>query len=273
MYQEFNLTDIVTDSANKQIIIQTNKAINSLDKDSVVIEVFERKTKTPLTFDFNIDFNKLIITLINWPIPNIEYIISVKGLKSLENEELDSNIKRRITFESSVLSTVEITSPIMFEKVDELNIKLNEINNKNDDELINKYYIQISKDTSFFETVNEFISDKDSIITTLKDVGQYYIRARVQKDENNYSEWSNIISFIYKKENRKEEYPNIPDEDIHVDIDIDSEEPDIIIEDPLQIIEIPEQGITPEESFLFIFNNAIDDFSIDEIIVTRKDVR
>ena len=71
----------------------------------------------------------------------------------------------------------------------------------------------------------------------------------------------------------KEEYPNIPDEDIHVDIDIDSEEPDIIIEDPLQIIEIPEQGITPEESFLFIFNNEIDDFSIDEIIVTRKDVR
>ena len=39
------------------------------------------------------------------------------------------------------------------------------------------------------------------------------------------------------------------------------------------ITNMPEQGITPDSGFLFIFNNKIDDFSVDDIVIIREDVR
>ena len=270
MYQEFSVTAINTNTAKKQITIETNKAINNINKESIIIEIYERSTKTPMLFDYDISFNILTITLKDWPIINTDYILSVKGLISIDEESLTSNIKRRFRFESEITSTIDILSPSMFEKINELNIVLRENKENEQDDLINTYYIEIAKDTSFYELTNSLIANKTELTISLKDIGQYYIRARVQKDESNYSDWSDIISFVYKKE--KEDIKEPEEDNDYVDIDMGEDEPNIEMSDPLIICDYPEQGITPD-SFIFTFNNNIDDFSVDDIIIIRKDVR
>ena len=108
MYQEFSVTAINTNTAKKQITIETNKAINNINKESIIIEIYERSTKTPMLFDYDISFNILTITLKDWPIINTDYILSVKGLMSIDEESLTSNIKRRFRFESEITSTIDI---------------------------------------------------------------------------------------------------------------------------------------------------------------------
>lgn len=270
MYQEFSIINIIPRASEKKIIIEANKAINNLETEKIIIDLYERKTKTPVLFDFEINFDKLIITLRDWPIPNTDYILGVKGIESITEDVLESNIKKKLIFTSDVTSTVSILSPTMFEKVKDLTIKLKE-STINNESLINSYYIEVAKDSSFYETLNKFNCAKDELEIILKESGQYFIRARVQKDENNFGAWSEYISFIYK-DLIKEEVPE-KDEEIFVDIDMGDETPEVIISDPLIIKEFPEQGVTPEEGFLFVFNNPIDDLSVDEIIVIRKDVR
>lgn len=272
MYQEFAITSIDTEIQNKRIIIKANKAINK-NIENIVIDIYERDTKTPVLFDYCIDIDKVIIKLKEWPIPNTDYILGVTGITSILDETLDANIKKRIKFTSNVISKVKITSPVMFEEIKDLDIVLVEdIENKT-----NSYYIEVAKDNSFFNITNKVIVNKEFIRLDLKDKGQHFIRARVQTDDSNYSKWSSTISFIYGNSNIS--IPNCnTDKDICEDVEIDTDFgdqdlPELDLSDPFIITEYPEQGITPEEGLLIAFNNYINDMSLDNIIVTRKEVK
>ena len=275
MYQEFSIISIDTVIQKKQITIEANKAINNMNDEDIIIQVYERETKTPMLFDHSIDFDKLIITLKEWPIPNTDYIIGVTGITSVTGDELDSNIKKRVRFDSKVLSKVKIASPAMFEEAKALNVKLTEVYERPED-IINKFYIEVSSDNAFFDVTNRTTIDKDTVTLSLKQNGQYYIRARVQSDDTNFSVWSSTISFIYgSKENSN--VPPVVDNDDNIDIDVDlgedDLEPAIDISEPFIITDYPDQGVTPEEGLLIAFSNLIDDMSLDNIIITRKEVR
>jgi hypothetical protein len=274
MYQEFAIIGIEPITKDKQIIITANKAINENIKDSIIIQVYERQTKADLLFDYEVQYEKLIITLKDWPIPNTDYILGVSGILSVTDEELTSNVKTRFKFNSDVLTTAKILSPAMFEEVKSLDIKLLEVSEKPED-LINQYYIEVATDNAFYNVTNKTTICKDNATLYVKEEGQYFIRARVQRDDSNYSEWSTIISFIYG--NKGAVTPPVQDTDvfdINVDIDNPDEmEPEVSIFDPFVITEYPEQGVTPDTSLLIAFSNLIDDMSLDNIIITRKDVR
>jgi hypothetical protein len=274
MYNEFSIVAIDTAIQNKQIIIEANKTINSNASDNIVIELYERATKTPLVFNYTVEKEKLIITSRDWPIPNTDYILGVTGITSVTGDTLEGNIKKRVKFESNVLSTVKVTSPIMFEEVKSLDINLVE---EADDSanLVGSYYIEVATDNAFFNIVHQTTASKASFTLYLKEQGQHFIRARVQKDDCNYSRWSPAISFIYGAV--PESYPTDLEEeealnDIPIEID-DDLEPIIDLSVAFEIIELPEQGVTPEEALLIAFSNVIDDLSIDNIVITRKDVR
>ena len=277
MYQEFSIISIDTVIQKKQITIEANKAINNMNDENIIIQVYERETKTPMLFDHSIDFDKLIITLKEWPIPNTDYIVGVTGITSVTGDELDSNIKKRVRFDSKVLSKVKIASPAMFEEAKALNVKLTEVYERPED-IINKFYIEVSSDNAFFDVTNRTTIDKDTVTLSLKQNGQYYIRARVQSDETNFSAWSPIISFIYGSKVVPSD-PITPEDEDHGEADIDVDlgeddlEPVIDISEPFIITDYPDQGVTPEEGLLIAFSNLIDDMSLDNIIITRKEVR
>lgn len=273
MYQEFSVLQINTYLDKKQIEIVTNKYINKNNYDDVIITIIDRKNKSKITFDYEIIDTNLLITFLDDPKPNIDYILSVSNLESITEEKLSNNIKRSISFKSSVVSIVKILSPSMFEEVKKLEIKLKESADKEED-LINCFYCEIAKDNAFFNITNSFyINNKDCINISLKDHGQYFLRARSEKDKSNFGNWSEVVSFVNvtRKEEIKDmtEIPEIPD----IEIDIDNENPEIDLSGFFKIEEYPQQGITPEEGLLIAFNNKINDLSVDEIIVIRKDVR
>ena len=63
------------------------------------------------------------------------------------------------------------------------------------------------------------------------------------------------------------------DIDIDVDLGDDDSEPTVDMSGPFVITEYPEQGVTPDESLLIAFSNLIDDLSLDNITIVRKEVR
>lgn len=275
MYGEFSLITIDTLLLERKIVITTNMDLDKNKIDQAVIEVYERQTKTPLIFNYEFANKKLIINLLDWPIPNSEYIIGVKNIHSVTGETLE-NIKRRIAFPSGVISKAKLLSPSMFEKVKSLDVKIDEIADDAKD-LVGSYFIEVSTDNAFINNVISTFTTSKEITLEPKSIGQYYIRIRPEIRNNNtvsdYGVWSETITFIYKEvktdvppEMDNEYLPDYEDE-------TDNEDDPIVILDDFEIINHPGQGESPQDGFVFEFNMDIDEFSLDDIIVIRKGVR
>ena len=270
MYQPFSLLGIDTDIRNGQIILEFNNALDDNKKDEIAINIYERYNKINIIFDYIINQNKLIISLIDDPVPNTDYIVKIKNIKSILDESLPAAINTKFNFKSNVISTLKILSPIQFQEVDKLEIDLEEVANKNED-YINSYFVQISTDTSFNNIINSFITKDLRTSIYLKNPGQYFIRARIQQDESNYSKWTETVTFIKTgiiENNNIEE----PDKSVEVDFGED-DEPIIDFDDEFDLEEYPQQGVTPEESLLLFFNRDIDDMSVDKILVIKEAIK
>ena len=270
MYQPFSLLGIDTDIRNGQIVLEFNNALDENKKDEIAINIYERYNKINIIFDYAINQNKLIISLIDDPIPNTDYILKIKNIKSILDESLPTAINTKINFKSNVISTLKILSPIQFQEVEKLEIDLEEVANNNED-YINSYLVQISTDTSFNNIINSFITKDLRTSIYLKNPGQYFIRARIQQDESNYSKWTETVTFIktgiIENSNIEE-----PDKSVEVDFEED-DEPIIDFDDEFDLEEYPQQGVTPEESLLLFFNRDIDDMSVDKILVIKEAIK
>lgn len=268
MYQEFSVMAIEPILNKKQIVITVSKDINTnLFKDTV-IEVYERATKTSVLFDTEITGKVLTLTFKEWPIPNSEYILIVNGLKSATEETLSSNIKKRVKFESNIISTVNIINPTMFEQIESLTVELKEIAEKEED-LKNSFYIEISSDNAFINIAVKTLIKKNLVKLTLPKHDQYYMRVRVQEDAelNQYGLWSDVITFTYGDKSISGEMPDITDPDE----DKDPMEPDVDLED-FELISELEQGYTPK-SLVLEFSKEVDELSLSNIIIIRKVVK
>lgn len=209
MHQEFAILTIEPILVDKKIIVHTNMDIDKESIHDIFVEVFERETKAPLSVTKEIKGCDLEINLTDWPIPNAIYIVTVKNIKNILGEPVRANLKRKISFESSITKEVEILSPSMHETIKSLDVKLRITNPSNieDESIKDEYtYIEISDDVAFHNiSLSSKLYDKDSINLILDSEGQYYIRARVQTEAGKmqYGKWSEVITFVYgsKKEN------------------------------------------------------------------------
>lgn len=273
MYKEFSVISIEPLMAKKQIVITTNKELNILDFDNkTIIEIYERDTKTPVTFTTDIKDEVLTITLNDWPLPNSEYILSVKNLLSITDETLESNIKRKIVFKSDITSTINIISPCMNELIENLNINFEEIN-KEKEKLINSYYVEIATDNAFINRIIKSAINTTNITFTTKYLGQMFLRVRAQDNINGvYGPWSEVISFRYKKEDYDDS--DIKDEIQDDPIDDDSQEDEPIVDlEEFKIVKELEQGVTPSNSLLIEFSKEVDSSTLDNIVILKRRVR
>lgn len=286
MYHEFALLGVKTNLREKKIEVLFNQDVR--ENKELKIELFERSSKTPVIFDYELLDEKIIITLRDWAIVNSKYILGIQGVTSITEEKLISNIKKVISFESGIVSRVIIKSPSDFEEVEALLIKLDEITTNElnptttesvdgihgNDEKVGSYYVEVSTDNAFIDKQIETMFHKEQIKLSLDKPGQYYLRARVQLELENgditYGEWSETTTFIYKyieldNGNIIDENPNhVPDIDNDLDPVVDLEE--------LELVVAPEQGVTGE-SFIFEFNKDLEDLILGDIYVIRKDVK
>jgi len=260
MYQEFIASVINTDIRSKKIIIEFSHDIDASSIDDNTLQIIHRKTRDFMDYHISVEGKVVSITLLEWPLPNEEYILKIEKFKNILGDTLVSGIRKKIIFESSICSTVDITSPAFNEVINELVIKW--VENKTDEthELVNSFYLEVSPEANFYNiNYKTLVTNQNEIELPVLKAGQYYVRCRVQKD-NQYGFWSETITFLIDKTPAKPE--------TIFDSEEDNDEP--IFVDDIQILNTPKSGETPS-SIMIEFDCEIDSDFLDNIILIRRD--
>ena len=196
-------------------------------------------------------------------------------------------VKRRLVFKSEIVNKIRIVSPYMHEKIQTLSFALED----SEETPFGNYYVELATENKFYNTVyHSEIAGTEFTFVIQPDLppGQYYARARAQKDTE-YGPWANIATFIYK-EAPEPEFPIDPvggdaeapgafedfysakAEILAPEILDDQAAEEIEVEQDLEILAFPENGVTPEDNqFVFEFDRPLDPVSIDSIVIIRKD--
>lgn len=260
MYQEFLVSEIISDMRKKQITVKFSHDIDSSSIDESTLQIIHRKTRDFVDYNIHVEGKVVSITLLEWPLPNQEYILKIEKFKNILGDTLVSGIRRKIIFKSSICSTIDITSPAFNEVIDELIVKW--VENKTDEthELVNSFYLEISPEANFYNiSYKTLVTDKQAVELPALKAGQYYIRCRAQKEEQ-YGFWSETITFLIDKTPAKPE--------AIFDSEEDDDEP-IFLED-IKILSTPKSGETPS-SILIEFDCEIDSDFLDNIILIRRE--
>lgn len=259
MYDPFTVAAIRSDLRQKTIVIDFTSDVDPDSVNDKTVSIMERKTKSIVEYSFKIYRKTLTLTLLEWPTPNKEYVIKVDNLVNAIGDKLQQGVRKTIVFESSLCSIMHILAPSYGESVTDVKIVLDEEVPENTDEIkfeaINSYYIEIATDCNFQAVVKDIlITDRRIVQFSDMETGQYYVRARVQK-EKEYGLWSETVGFLLIEN----DLPSAPP---------DSDDP-VYIEE-IEILSGVENGLLGD-SFLFEMNCEIDQDSIDQIIVIRRD--
>ena len=290
MYQEFCILDVEPKAYEKKLIIYTNKDLSRTRFETEAqVQVYERQSKSEALFTKSIDeTNKNIVIEFNdWPIPNTEYIVSVKNLYTVVDEPIESNIKKKVVFPSTIASTIIITEPAMFQQIKENNLTVTFIETSETSELINSYYLEIGTNTAFDNIVVHSNVKEKSIKIDVPAPNQYFLRVRAEKeDKSEYGKWSDTISFRVGDRINTEDKddPNYNDHnydidpDIKKDPDIDDpkkdnpDEPDIDIDlETFEVLNKIKQNVTPE-NILLQLSKEIDPDCVPNIMIIKSEV-
>ena len=290
MYQEFCILDVEPKAYEKKLIIYTNKDLSRTRFETEAqVQVYERQSKSEALFTKSIDeTNKnIVIEFTDWPIPNTEYIVSVKNLYTVVDEPIESNIKKKVVFPSTIASTITITEPAMFQQIKENNLTVTFIETSETSELINSYYLEIGTNTAFDNIVVHSNVKEKSIKIDVPAPNQYFLRVRAEKeDKSEYGKWSDTISFRVGDRINTEDKddPNYNDHnydidpDIKKDPDIDDpkkdnpDEPDIDIDlETFEVLNKIKQNVTPE-NILLQLSKEIDPDCVPNIMIIKSEV-
>ena len=276
MVQEFLISTVETDLANKKIIVTTNNAIDPNSIDDIHIEILERASKSQVMFTKEIKGNVLEVTLTDWPSPNSAYVFYLKSLTNVLGDVTRSGIRRKIEFKSTITKEVEILSPSMHEVVNELNVKfaINNLTDIQEDKLNPYVYLEVSNDNRFYSLATStkvLDSSKDNVLISLNKSGQYFLRARLELNDSKdfqYSKWSETISFTLGKEDCKEESDELPNDYVP---NYDDMSPIVDIGPDYEISSDIVQGTTP--SYIILTSNKPlneDKFAASQIMILGK---
>lgn len=258
MYQEFSVTTIDIDKATKRIAIGFT---NEIDPDSInpkTLYVSTGDNGDVVKIKWMVEGYTLYVDIAEEITPNLSYYLFITtDVLNAMGENLSSRCKQEFIIKTDVRNSCEILSPVYDEQFDsnDVPISLSEILYSDTSTKENSFFVQVSSDWMFENIVTEsFFIDRNSAKIHIDKTGQIFIRARVQKDEENYGEWSAPVSI----------YMGSSEDDSNTDID---EEP--IFFQELEIISSPEQGETPR-SFIIEFDSEVDEKSIEDAILILK---
>lgn len=262
MYQDFRITTIQTDTKNKMITITANFDIDPDTVNDANVQVYQKTSRNFIGYDITVAGKVVTLNLIDWPEPNLEYVIVVQKLKSILGDELASGIRRKIIFESSITAKLEIIEPNFDEVVTELKLKVKEILASEDDVYTNLYYIELATDAYFHDIKKKLDINKTELIIGDLSKGQYFIRGRVQSGEE-YGIWSETGTFILGQ--------IASDTEPIFDNGNNEDSDDEIFTPEIKVVSTPSNGDTPS-SLLIEFDCEIDSDFIDNIILIRRTI-
>lgn len=257
MYQKFNATTIDIDRIRKVIHIDFNFDVNEDTINGKTIYVYKNKTGDVVNTQYSVDGMSANLSFTGDMEPNIEYVLVVsKEVSSITGEGLYTAVKKIFSIESSVDSTVVVTSPSNYEELkDKISLVWKEVAGDSKT-LHGNFLIQIASDNLFFNNlISSTVSEKSQItFGTIKDAVQYFVRIRAQESESDFGPWSDVMTFTLSKTK-----PTQNDDEL-------------IFQQDMEILTVPENGETPE-SFIIEFDSEINVNSIeDNIILIRKPV-
>lgn len=283
MYKKFNLSSVTKDTSKNTIELKFNFDI---DADSIGTDTIGLTTSNGSRVDFDIKVvdDIIVLTLQTWPDPEdtLQLLIK-KEIKSIDGRLINNALRYKITFESEITSQVIVKEPYNFQKLEDIKCILNDSDN------INSYYIQIAKENRFYNFVYDSVIYSNELSITIPELkaGQYYLRARVQEN-GKYGKWCQPITFIYKsvcdEDKPKEDgpsantsmpsawsdlygngstYDTVSDSNTIIDDNLPE------VEDELEIITYPEQGVTPS-AFVFELDKELDN-NFGEIIIIKRE--
>lgn len=257
MYREFNFTSIDTDAKNKNITVVMTAAINASTVHGDNIQLLDCTTNHFVLINYEVDREKLIITLPDYPLPNSRYSLVIKGIKDITGNALLRGINYIVEFKSAVKTEAKFIKPAFSEEItDELIFSLQEyiperdVPHQDDIKFYNSFLIEVSLDNLFNNIIfrTELIDRNSMTVMDLQN-GQYYARARVQNN-NEYGIWGPIITFVLNKQEKEE-----------------SDEP--IFYKPLTIVSVPKDG-DDASSFYIEMSEEVDEDTLDSIKVFRR---
>lgn len=234
---------------------------DTINLDNVILAVLDKGAQRMVPFELLVDGGTLFLKLNEWAVPNQRYTLLIQpGIESITGDKLDHAVMRNFTFPSEVTSEVNIKSPGDFERVKEAKFTWEESGDKK----IGNFYLEIAKDSAFYDIVLRANTGESSYETELKENGQYFLRVRAQAGVDSYGHWSDKKTFLLEN-TCSCECPDCPDNKESTSGDVTTgDKPDgpIVIEDDtdpkvLTLITKPENGITPPY-FDFVFDNDID---------------
>ena len=197
MQSKFDIVKISASLAERTLQLLMSREVDEKSISSDVINLAERVSRRVLPCAFTVTGSLVSMELLEWPVPNIEYVLLVqKGVLSAMGEELPTSMQRNITFASEITSKITITSPTMFEQMNVCSLAWQE----DGDVLCNKYYVEVATDQGFFNLErDDVVLDDTTLILGGLANNQYYVRVRAQ-DDSVYGTWSPVVTFLIKSQ-------------------------------------------------------------------------
>lgn len=258
MFQEFTVTAIDINKATKRISVGFS---NDIDPDSLnpkTLYISTGDNGDVVKIKWSVDGYVLIVDILDEIVPNLEYYLFITtDVTNAMGEKLKTRVKQSFIYESSVRNRCRILSPVQNEEFskNDIEIRLDEVLNTDDSDLVNCFRVQIAKDWLFENIIaSPNLVQRDTVTLNIKSSGQVYIRARVESNEKNYGVWSDTIVIDINGED---------DEDTSED----GEGP--VFYQDIEIISEPEQGETPK-SFIIEFDSEIDEKVIEDSVLLLK---
>lgn len=276
MFNQFCINDIKLSLSNKTITIVTNFKIEERTVNLNTVKLKDTYTGAVEDYTLLVKGSEIIITFRDWPKHNHPYMISVSTevLDKLERP-LNAPLNKTVMFESQIKYKTKIIRPKATETIKgkELSIK---VTTTPEDETIKDYLYQVALDNAFCNIVHELNTSDSEAYFTFNADGQYFVRARVQDNNNSdaIGQWSETIDFVMVNTN------------LNVDCECEEKEEELspFLEDmlsmdtvlmdikPLEIIGIEPNGKT-DKTMLIYFNQNIDIKSLpNHVLMLRRDL-
>lgn len=273
-YIKFSVIAVETDLKEQSIYVHFNKQVDTdtVTTENITVALRDYSLATMSYFDLFVldDLKTITVKFRNTPVVNADYVLLIQDtLKDLEGNNLDQSLFRNVKFISTVTSTVELVSPVNFEVISTQKFVWKEVG----EDLVNKYRIQISSDTAFYDLQTDLVVTDQTELVLGKQLkpGQYFYRMRAESGDD-FGIWSETRTFLIQQNTEDKELDVIDTtttSDLISDIEIENlvEEEQVNI---LKAIETPESGIT-HKSFNFMFD---EDINTDTLVVSiiRKDL-
>ncbi len=275
MYQKFTVESVR--------VVEADHAINigftfDVDEDSVTdtsVYVTQKGTLKPIIMSrVTVDGPTVTLEYESLNVNTDYEVVVTKDVKSIMDDELAIEFRKKIRIISRVDSTVNITTPVDYEELEQPQFAYVEVPGKSGKKF-DRFRLQIASDYGFLDVIYDTVIEGRSEVTIagLKPSPQYFSRVRVEAGTNERGNWSEPRTFTLKGEPE-------PDYTEHDEPKQDSKkeksavEDEAFFEDDFEIVGYPENGVTPNGSFIIEFDGDIDTSSIDisNIVLTRKQV-